>query len=214
MALMARTLGIPARVVGGYLGGERAAFGGWHLVRQRNAHAWVEAWTGTEWRTYDPTPPDDVAAAQRSDADWLASLWHVLVAELGAWWDAVTADELLRLALYLGIFLALFLLIPRWWRERRARRRMAAEGADGPLPCFAAFETACAGVGLPRGSGESLAAYADRLEAQGIPEGAVVRAYAALRYGGVGEEAAVVGRVERAAATLRSAGSPPSSRRS
>ncbi len=51
-----RVAGIPARVVGGYQGGEYNAAGGFIEVRQANAHAWAEVWlSGKGWVRYDPT---------------------------------------------------------------------------------------------------------------------------------------------------------------
>jgi len=56
MALAARSLGIPARVVNGYYGGEWNAAGGFLMLRQQHAHAWVEAWLDHRWQRFDPTP--------------------------------------------------------------------------------------------------------------------------------------------------------------
>jgi transglutaminase-like putative cysteine protease len=56
MALGARSLGIPARVVNGYYGGEWNDVGGFLLIRQQHAHAWVEAWLEGRWQRFDPTP--------------------------------------------------------------------------------------------------------------------------------------------------------------
>ncbi len=53
-----RTAGIPARVVMGYRGGEINPQGGFLVVRQNNAHAWAEVWTGdrlTGWQRVDLT---------------------------------------------------------------------------------------------------------------------------------------------------------------
>ncbi len=51
-----RAAGIPARVVTGYQGGERNAFGGYLIVRQSDAHAWAEVWLkGHGWTRVDPT---------------------------------------------------------------------------------------------------------------------------------------------------------------
>lgn len=47
---------IPARVVGGYQGGEINPVGGFLEVRQADAHAWAEAWLdGRGWVRFDPT---------------------------------------------------------------------------------------------------------------------------------------------------------------
>ena len=59
MVLMLRSQGIPARFVTGFLGAELNPLEGYYVIRQQNAHAWVEAYTESRgWRIYDPTPPD------------------------------------------------------------------------------------------------------------------------------------------------------------
>ena len=65
MAVMLRTLGVPARVAVGFTGGRDA--GGTRSVSNTDAHAWVEAWfPGVGWTTFDPTPLADGRAAQPS----------------------------------------------------------------------------------------------------------------------------------------------------
>ncbi|MBC6463371.1 transglutaminaseTgpA domain-containing protein, partial [Actinomadura sp. HBU206391] len=56
MALLARTLGIPARVAMGYTAGSQAPDGSW-VVRSRDAHAWPELYfEGVGWVRFEPTP--------------------------------------------------------------------------------------------------------------------------------------------------------------
>lgn len=51
-----RAAGIPARVVGGYQGGELNPLDGSLTVRQYEAHAWIEVWLkGRGWQRMDPT---------------------------------------------------------------------------------------------------------------------------------------------------------------
>lgn len=50
-----RAAGIPARVVGGYQGGEINPEDGTLIVRQYAAHAWLEYWDGEHWLRLDPT---------------------------------------------------------------------------------------------------------------------------------------------------------------
>lgn len=51
-----RVAGIPARVVGGYQGGELNKVGGFLEIKQANAHAWAEVWlSGKGWTRFDPT---------------------------------------------------------------------------------------------------------------------------------------------------------------
>ncbi|MEW5738848.1 MAG: DUF3488 and transglutaminase-like domain-containing protein, partial [Myxococcota bacterium] len=55
LAVLLRTRGIPARVVGGFFGGERIVDR--YVVRAGDAHAWVEAHVeGRGWVTLDATP--------------------------------------------------------------------------------------------------------------------------------------------------------------
>ena len=55
-ATMMRAVGVPARVVTGYLGGEWNPVGGYLIVRQSDAHAWTEIWLeGRGWVRVDPT---------------------------------------------------------------------------------------------------------------------------------------------------------------
>ena len=58
MAVMLRTQGIATRVVNGFHGGEYNDTADVLVVRQRNAHAWVEVYFPGEdaWITFDPTP--------------------------------------------------------------------------------------------------------------------------------------------------------------
>ncbi|HEV7935410.1 MAG TPA: DUF3488 and transglutaminase-like domain-containing protein [Actinomadura sp.] len=56
MAVLARTLGIPARVAMGYTAGTQTIDGTW-VVRSRDAHAWPELYfEGAGWVRFEPTP--------------------------------------------------------------------------------------------------------------------------------------------------------------
>ncbi len=51
-----RALGVPARIVTGYQGGQVNAFDGFWTLRQSDAHAWAEVWeVGEGWLRVDPT---------------------------------------------------------------------------------------------------------------------------------------------------------------
>ena len=57
LTVMLRAVGVPARIVGGYLGGEYNSAGNYYLVRQSTAHTWVEAYLdGQGWVRLDATP--------------------------------------------------------------------------------------------------------------------------------------------------------------
>jgi len=71
MVLMLRSQGIPARLVTGFLGGEYNPFEGYTIVRDNNAHAWVEAYlAGEGWRIFDPTPPAG-RPTESAEGSWL-----------------------------------------------------------------------------------------------------------------------------------------------
>jgi transglutaminase-like putative cysteine protease len=55
-AVLMRAAGVPTRVVTGYQGGEINPLGDYLIVRQRDAHAWVEVWLDRRgWVRVDPT---------------------------------------------------------------------------------------------------------------------------------------------------------------
>ncbi|MGA7616066.1 MAG: transglutaminaseTgpA domain-containing protein [Thermoanaerobaculia bacterium] len=57
MTVLVSSLGVPARIAGGYYGGELNPLTGYFIVREKDAHAWVEIYDGQKWLTFDPTPP-------------------------------------------------------------------------------------------------------------------------------------------------------------
>lgn len=72
MVIMLRTVGIPARLVTGFLATEWNEYGNYFVVRQQDAHAWVEVhlpYSG--WVVMDPTPPSPEAVGTERTA-WQA----------------------------------------------------------------------------------------------------------------------------------------------
>jgi transglutaminase-like putative cysteine protease len=67
MALLLRMAGIPTRVATGFTAGSLDRRAGEYVVRDLDAHSWVEAWfPDIGWVTFDPTPS---AAPPRSQSD-------------------------------------------------------------------------------------------------------------------------------------------------
>jgi len=105
LAFLLRSAGIPARVVGGYLGGERNPFADYWIIRQSDAHAWTEVWSSnTGWSRIDPTtvvaperittgvaaalPPDERAEALMSG---FKGPFGKVLRNLSLGWDAANA---------------------------------------------------------------------------------------------------------------------------
>ncbi|HWH32708.1 MAG TPA: DUF3488 and transglutaminase-like domain-containing protein [Egibacteraceae bacterium] len=96
MAVMLRTLGIPARVGVGFTPGELAdAAAGEYLIRSSNAHAWVEVLFPDEgWIAFEPTPRTDGNVLVPSPANLAPSATQAQQA--GDIPDAPEADDLPR----------------------------------------------------------------------------------------------------------------------
>ena len=112
--VLMRAMGVPARIVTGYQGGELNAVDGYWVVRQSDAHAWAEVWqagkpdgsTTGGWVRVDPTSavaPQRIDSLQRLTAPSgvfggaIANLWTSTLGnngynpllQLRAVWDAV-----------------------------------------------------------------------------------------------------------------------------
>lgn len=77
LALAARDLGIPSRIINGYYGGEWNKTGNFLILRQQHAHSWVEVWLDQRWQRIDPTP---------------ASRWQlsgVRFPQWDEWWETI-----------------------------------------------------------------------------------------------------------------------------
>ncbi|HYM59979.1 MAG TPA: DUF3488 and DUF4129 domain-containing transglutaminase family protein [Thermoanaerobaculia bacterium] len=57
MVALLTALNVPARIAGGFYGGQLNPLTGYFVIRREDAHAWVEVWNGERWETFDPTPP-------------------------------------------------------------------------------------------------------------------------------------------------------------
>ena len=71
MVVMLRTLGIHAREVNGFRGGEWSQFGNYLVVTQNQAHSWVEVWfPNYGWVSFDPTPAGTAGAVASTAWFW------------------------------------------------------------------------------------------------------------------------------------------------
>lgn len=89
MAVMLRSLGIPARNVTGFLGADYNPYGDYYAVRNGHAHSWVEVLIDGRWLTFDPTPasgqvfaaPSGMAVKMRQIMDAMRVRWSEYVVE-------------------------------------------------------------------------------------------------------------------------------------
>jgi protein-glutamine gamma-glutamyltransferase len=59
MAILLRSAGVPTRLVNGFMMGEFNPVAEDYIVRQSDAHSWVEVYVpNSGWQEFDPTPPD------------------------------------------------------------------------------------------------------------------------------------------------------------
>ena len=206
MALLARTVGVPARVVGGYRVREFNALGEYYVVRERNAHSWVEAWVpGQGWQTYDPTPPAALAQSSKEKTSTMGALVDLAAARLRAAWEWITRLTFLQLggaAAGLGVLWAMVrILRRRRWARAEVTANMPLTYRD-PFPALERMLAAMASQGIPRRPAEPLESYAQRLAQEEPAPSATVsllRRYAAWRFGGKGDPGTLAQEMEQLA---------------
>ncbi len=110
MAVMLRVLGIPSRIVNGFRRGEYNRWGGYLIVRESDAHSWVEAYfPGGGWLEFDPTPAGPVV-----QSGLLFQLVDQFLDSLNVFWaEVVTFDRIKQL----GFFLRVRTGLVSAWRE-------------------------------------------------------------------------------------------------
>jgi protein-glutamine gamma-glutamyltransferase len=86
LAVLLRADGVPTRMVNGFLMGEYNPVGDVFVVRQSDAHSWVEVYLpGVGWREFDPTPADtnepdgDLIAQLENYADAIGLIWNTYI---------------------------------------------------------------------------------------------------------------------------------------
>jgi transglutaminase-like putative cysteine protease len=154
LAVLLRTLDVPARVAVGYAGGDQDALSGVFTVRQSDAHAWVEVWfPEVGWQAFDPTA--DVPLSGEYHPSLLRRLVD-LVHRL-RWFLVAIACALVLTFVGRALVQAVRRRGRRPWAEVMAER-LAREGRSR---------------GRPRAPHETITEYGRALRASVLPDGRI-----------------------------------------
>ena len=185
MALLLRMAGIPARVATGFTSGSLDRKTNEYVVRDLDAHSWVEAWIPEiGWVTFDPTPS---SAPPRSQADERGTAAIGDAPDLGGGRAldpraGTVAPERTRWELYAGGGAAALAVLALTGLALRRRRRGGRRAA--PLP---ELERALRRARRAPGPGATLQALEDAFS-RSPDAAAYVRTLREQRYGGRGGE--------------------------
>ena len=134
--LMLRSLGIPARLATGYSTGSYDPVLDQSVVRERDAHAWVEVWFPNHgWVPVDPSPGYSALAATQFPSHWAAGGIARLIPhlEIGAPLAALGSLGLVA-AIPPAIVVALLVVFAyAWLRTRRWKRGVKAPLGESEL---------------------------------------------------------------------------------
>lgn len=226
LALLLRMQGVPARVVVGFVPGERNWLSGWRDVRLRDAHAWVEAhFAERGWVTLDATPRASLPSpgwAPTELLDALDVIWYLNIVNFDSAAQRglaqVTSQGLgaaLELARRFGVTLAGIALVGVFaWRLRRWRWPVGDRAPSDAAAASTRFAShsygrmlrALAARGLHRRAHDTPQEFlaAVRTHAPQISAAArcVTDAFCATRYGGATLSEAERDDVERAVAEV------------
>ena len=126
-ALLLRVAGVPARYVVGYSVQEPDSDGKTYRVRQRHAHAWIEAYVNGAWQTLDNTPSRWAEEEAKADPWWQAmtDLWSDWAIHFKVWqWERAKQDN--KEAIPWWGWLVIPLSAWLGWRLYQSRKRVAS----------------------------------------------------------------------------------------
>ncbi len=91
MVMLCRSVGINARLVTGYHGGDFNSISGLYVVKQKSAHAWAEVYyPGRGWLLYDPSPVSGDEGSSYLITKWLHDASEVIQK---AWQSTIIAFD-------------------------------------------------------------------------------------------------------------------------
>jgi len=125
--MMLRSLGIPARLATGYSTGDYNAVLDQAIVRERDAHAWVEVWFPNHgWVPVDPSPGFPALAATQFPNHWAAAGIARLIPHLTISAPMAVLGSLGALAVIPPAVVIALLVTLLWAWSRTSRRRARA----------------------------------------------------------------------------------------
>ncbi len=207
-AVLLRAVGVPCRYVTGFVVAERNDYGDYWVARNRDAHAWVEAYDNERgWIVVEATPASGVpheAPASAANQFWdnIRAQWQRLVASIRQGGAKAVFGLLGRWLMHPMAIMALAILATgfalRWiWHHRR---RKPARPRD---PCLERLQKLLNRMdgrwrkaGLLRQPHETLHQFASRIasassESTHRQAAEWYREFAAIRYGGRADPATV-----------------------
>ena len=202
LVVLARSLGIPARLVAGFRVVEHNGYGGYAVVRAEHAHAWAEVLVPKRddpktlrFETYDATPPGDPLLTAGEDRD-AAALFDYVKWAVKRVYDAAFENPSRSIPILAAIIAAA--LFVRWLSNRRTRGAGSLVPTEAPVPAsLVAFEAMLAERGFSRAPSETLEELARRLDqAEHGGWARALRRYAVKRYGADAPEEALASALE------------------
>ncbi len=156
MIVMLRSVGVPARMPIGFTAGEYDEEADLYVVREQDAHAWVEAWLpGTGWVDFDPTPLGD--EENESMAGKLRDLPATIAAAIneGLVWVAAHSVRLALAVALATLLIAAGVYLPRWWRRRVRRLPVNANAPERVQHAWQQAVRWLAHQGMPRAASDA-----------------------------------------------------------
>lgn len=153
LAVMARAAGVPTRFVTGYAGGQYDAESGRYLLRESDAHAWVEAFVPPYgWITVDPAPAGGPASIPPLQRAALAVRFFV------------TGHPMLTAALLAAALV--IIIIYFLWRRHRSRLPTLSGPRGAIITTYAKLNSLLAKRGRPRHPSQTPLEYLTALESE------------------------------------------------
>jgi len=196
LAILARCVGVPTRLVAGYTCGPTPTQTGWFEVTEKEAHAWVEAYfPGLGWYEYDPTSMAKEAAS--GWAKWVQTVrqkarqWALAAGKRLLVWGSSVGEGTWRFLLILlgvaSVSSGVGLLIHRWGgRVRLPPRPLRDPQRSQACRSYEAFCRLLARAGIPRQETQTPFEHRDLVLAcfpdLGTEIGPIVQTYVQSRY--------------------------------